>query len=139
MKRQYAELQKSEKEQLNMAKAQEEAATTSKLPGCQGKEGGGTLSRLWEELADAQGKLSEYQKQLKVNTRRRRELVREKMDLQTEMYILRDKLRESEDMCIQIRQLKKTWESRQHVAFHTRLYNLVRRVLGMVWGFMELE
>ncbi|KAJ8400719.1 hypothetical protein AAFF_G00394880 [Aldrovandia affinis] len=188
MSRQYAELQNSEKEQLNMAKTQEhsreqsqniplqqqwgggvvrrkvindrvgkttfdiqenssneQAATTSKLPGCQGKEGGGTLSLLQEELADVQRKLSAYETQMGLNILHISNLMTEKMDLQKEMYGLRDKLRESEVRCVwskrQIHRLKSVWESRQPVeqAFHMRLYNLMRRVLGMVWGFRQME
>ncbi|KAJ8391200.1 hypothetical protein AAFF_G00096290 [Aldrovandia affinis] len=187
MKKQYAELQKSEKEQLNMAKAQEDsrqsqniplqqqwrgevvrrkaindrvgkttpdiqenrskeqAATTAKLPGCQRKEVGGSLSRLWEELADVQRKLSAYETQLGLNTRRLSDLMKEKTNLQKEVYGLRDELRDSEDRCVRSERkfyrLKSTSESRQRMeqAFYMRLYNLMRRVLGMVWGFRQLE
>ncbi|KAJ8391210.1 hypothetical protein AAFF_G00096390 [Aldrovandia affinis] len=187
-RRQYAEIQNSEKEQLNMAKAQEDSreqsqniplqqqwggevvrrkvindrvgkttpdiqenrskeqgATTARLPDCQWKEGGATLSRLWEELAGAQEKLLEYQTRLEVIKRRRRELVREKIDMQMEVDVLKCKLRESEDMCVrserQIHQLKSTRESSRPMGqtFYIMLYNVMRWVLGMVWGFRQLE
>ncbi|KAJ8378420.1 hypothetical protein AAFF_G00243080 [Aldrovandia affinis] len=187
MKRQYAEIQNSEKEQLNMAKAQEDsreqsqniplqqqwggevvkrkaindrvgkttceiqenrskkqAATAAKLPDCQGKEGGDTLSLLQEELADVQRKLSAYETRMGLNIRPLSDLMKEKMNLQKEVYGLRDKLRESEDRCVwskrQIHRLKSVWESRQPVEqdFYMRLYNLMRWVLGMVWGW-QLE
>ncbi|KAJ8387275.1 hypothetical protein AAFF_G00158980 [Aldrovandia affinis] len=78
-------------------RSKEQAATTSKLPGCQRKEGGGTLLQLREELADAQGKLSAYETRLEGTNRRGRDLVKENMDLQKEVDGLRDELRESED------------------------------------------
>ncbi|KAJ8378421.1 hypothetical protein AAFF_G00243090 [Aldrovandia affinis] len=192
MKRHYVELQNSEKEQVNMAKAQEhsreqsqniplqqqwgggvvrrkvindrvckttpdiqenrskkQAATATKLPGCQGKEGGGILSLLQEELADVRRKVSACRTRLGLNTLRLSNQVKEKMDLQKEVDGLRDELRESKDRCVrskrQIHRLESTQEqhasSRQHVgqAFYMRLYNLMRWVLGMVWGFRQLE
>ncbi|KAJ8410627.1 hypothetical protein AAFF_G00195310 [Aldrovandia affinis] len=126
-------------------RSKEQAATTSKLPGCQRKEGGGTLSRLRKELADAQGKLSAYETRLEVTNRRGRDLVKEKMDLQKEVDGLRDELRESEDSWVwfgrQFHRLKRTSESRHRVdrACYKRLYNLVPRVLGIMGGFMQLE
>ncbi|KAJ8400721.1 hypothetical protein AAFF_G00394900 [Aldrovandia affinis] len=166
MKRQYAELQKSGKEQLNMAKAQEDSRELSPnfplqqqwrstvvkrkaindrvcktTSGCQRKEGGGTLSRLQEELADVQRKLSAYETRMGLNIRRLNDLMKEKMDLQQEVDDLRDELRQSEDMCVRSERrfyrLKNVSESnqREDQAFYMRLYNLMRRVLGMVWGF----
>ncbi|KAJ8410571.1 hypothetical protein AAFF_G00194750 [Aldrovandia affinis] len=150
----------SREQSHNMARAQEqrqniprqqqenrraEAATTSKLPGCQRKERGGTLSRLRKELADAQGKLSAYETQLEVNSRGRRDLVKENMGLRKEVDGLRDELRESEDRWVwlerQYRRLKRTSKSRHRVdhACYMRLYNLVPRVLEIMEGFMPLE
>ncbi|KAJ8403539.1 hypothetical protein AAFF_G00353110 [Aldrovandia affinis] len=126
-------------------RSKEQAATTSKLPGCQRKEGGCTLLRLREELADAQGKLSAYETRLEVNSRRDRDLVKENMDLQKEVDGLRDELRESEDRWVwlerQFRRLKRTCErtERMDEACYMRLYNLAPRVLGIVGDFMQLE
>ncbi|KAJ8389723.1 hypothetical protein AAFF_G00114290 [Aldrovandia affinis] len=126
-------------------RSKEQAATTSKLPGCQRKERGGTLSRLRKELADAQGKLSAYETRLEVNSRGRRDLVKENMDLQKEVYGLRDELRESEDRWVwlerKFRRLKRTSERSHRVghACYMRLYNLVPRVLEIMGGFMQLE
>ncbi|KAJ8389724.1 hypothetical protein AAFF_G00114300 [Aldrovandia affinis] len=126
-------------------RSKEQAVTTSKLPGCQRKERGGTLSRLRKELADAQGKLSAYETQLEVNSRGRRDLVKENMDLQKEVYGLRDELRESEDRWVwlerKFRRLKRTAERRHRVdhACYMRLYNLVPRALEIMEGFMPLE
>ncbi|KAJ8409377.1 hypothetical protein AAFF_G00235750 [Aldrovandia affinis] len=126
-------------------RSKEQAATTSKLPGCQRKEGGGTLLRLQEELADAQGKLSAYETRLEVISCRDRDLVKEKMDLRKEMDGVRNKLRESEDRWVrsqrQMHRLKSACESRQRVdqACYMRLYNFVPRVLRIVRGFMQLE
>ncbi|KAJ8378297.1 hypothetical protein AAFF_G00244320 [Aldrovandia affinis] len=126
-------------------RSKEQAATTSKLPGCQRKEGGGTLSRLREELADAQGKLSAYETRLEVTNRRGRDLVKENIDLQKEVDGLRDELRESEDRWVwfgrQFHRLKRTAERRHRVdrACYMRLYNLVPRVLEIMGGFMQLE
>ncbi|KAJ8387261.1 hypothetical protein AAFF_G00158840 [Aldrovandia affinis] len=126
-------------------RSKEQAATTSKLPGCQRKEGGGTLLRLREELADAQGKLSAYETRLEVTNCRGRDLVKEKMDLRKEMDGVRNKLRDSEDRWVrsqrQLHRLKSACESRQRVeqACYMRLYNFVPRVLRIVWGYMQLE
>ncbi|KAJ8387260.1 hypothetical protein AAFF_G00158830 [Aldrovandia affinis] len=126
-------------------RSKEQAATTSKLPGCQRKEGGGTLLRLREELADAQGSCRAYETRLEVTNCRGRDLVKEKMDLRKEMDGVRNKLRDSEDRWVrsqrQLHRLKSACESRQRVeqACYMRLYNFVPRVLRIVWGYMQLE
>ncbi|KAJ8403536.1 hypothetical protein AAFF_G00353080 [Aldrovandia affinis] len=108
-------------------------------------EGGGTLLQLWEELADAQGKLSACETRLEVNSRRDRDLVKDKMDLRKVIDGVRNKLRESEDRWVrsqrQMHRLKSDCESRQRVAqaCYMRLYNLVPRVLRIVGDFMQLE
>ncbi|KAJ8389728.1 hypothetical protein AAFF_G00114340 [Aldrovandia affinis] len=108
-------------------RSKEQAATTSKLPGCQRKERGGTLSRLRKELADAQGSC------------------RRETQLEKEVYGLRDELRESEDRWVwlerKFRRLKRTSERSHRVdhACYMRLYNLVPRALEIMEGFMPLE
>ncbi|KAJ8378422.1 hypothetical protein AAFF_G00243100 [Aldrovandia affinis] len=124
-------------------RSKKQAATAAKLRDCQGKEGGGSLSRLQEELADVQRKLSVYETQMGLNILRLSDLMKEKMDMQKEMDGLQCKLRESEDRCVwsegQVDQLKSSSESnqREEQGFHKRLYNIMLRALGMARGFRQ--